>query len=66
MEKPLIAITMGDPAGVGPEIIVGAWSQLNQWCRAIVVGAPEILRRAANLLESSIEVVEIRSFFLWG
>ncbi len=39
---------MGDPAGVGPEIIVGAWPdpRVHDWCRPLVVGQPEFLRRA--------------------
>ena len=34
-KKPLIAVTQGDPAGVGPEIIVGAWAEtvVHDWCR---------------------------------
>jgi 4-hydroxythreonine-4-phosphate dehydrogenase len=58
MHKPLIAITMGDPAGVGPETIVGAWSDpaLHACCRPLAVGHPEILRRAARLLGSNAQV----------
>ena len=35
--RPLIAITLGDPAGVGPEIIVAAWTEpvVHQLCRPI-------------------------------
>jgi len=46
-----IAITMGDPAGIGPEIIAGAWEQLQTIpdCRCIVYGHPEVMRRAATL-----------------
>ena len=42
---------MGDPAGIGPEIIAGAWGQLQTIpdCRCVVYGHPEILRRAAAL-----------------
>jgi 4-phospho-D-threonate 3-dehydrogenase / 4-phospho-D-erythronate 3-dehydrogenase len=61
--KPLIAVTMGDPAGVGPEIIVGAWTEtiVYDWCRPLVVGHPEILRRAVDLWQTGIQVVEIES-----
>jgi 4-phospho-D-threonate 3-dehydrogenase / 4-phospho-D-erythronate 3-dehydrogenase len=60
-KKPLIAITMGDPAGVGPEIIVGAWPEtvVHEWCRPVVVGHPEILRRAVRLWDTGMSVVEI-------
>lgn len=49
---PLIAITMGDPAGIGPEIIVSAWSNplLFQSCRPFVIGQAPTLNRAANLM----------------
>jgi 4-hydroxythreonine-4-phosphate dehydrogenase len=59
--KPLIALTLGDPAGVGPEIIAGAWTEtvLHEWCRPVVIGHPEILRRAVALWQTGLEVVEI-------
>ena len=61
--KPLIAVTMGDPAGIGPEIIVGAWTEtvVHEWCRPLVVGHPEIIRRAVDLWQTGVEVVEIDS-----
>lgn len=56
---PKIAITMGDPAGIGPEIIVSAHrrAELFSWCRPVVYGDPAILRRAAAVLGSSLDVV---------
>jgi 4-hydroxythreonine-4-phosphate dehydrogenase len=59
--KPRIAITMGDPAGIGPEVIVAAWSDplLHTRVRPLVIGHPEILRRAARLLKRDLEVVEV-------
>jgi 4-hydroxythreonine-4-phosphate dehydrogenase len=61
--KPLLAITMGDPAGVGPEVIVAAWqdARLHAHVRPFVVGHPEILRRAAQLLHRNVNVVEVAS-----
>lgn len=63
MTKPLLAITMGDPAGVGPETIVGAWrnAALHDSCNAVVVGHPVVIRRAASLWDSSADVVEVGS-----
>ena len=51
-KKPMLAVTMGDPAGIGPEVIVGAWtdSRMHEQVRPFVVGHPEILRRAARLV----------------
>ena len=53
-----IAITMGDPAGVGPEIIAGAWKQLQTIpdCRIVVYGHPEVMRRAATLRNINTEI----------
>lgn len=61
--KPLIAVTLGDPAGIGPEIIVGAWNRpgVHESCRPIVIGHPEWLRRAAALRGIAARVVEIDS-----
>jgi 4-hydroxythreonine-4-phosphate dehydrogenase len=52
---------MGDPSGVGPETIVGAWGDpaLHAAARPLVVGHPEIMRRAADLLSSDVRIEEI-------
>lgn len=54
---------MGDPAGVGPEVIARAWSDVgvHRNCRPFVVGHPEILRQAVELIGGNIEVIEIAS-----
>jgi len=61
--KPLIAITLGDPAGIGPEIIVGAWTEtvVHEWCRPLVVGHPGVVRRAIELWQTDLHVQEIGS-----
>jgi 4-hydroxythreonine-4-phosphate dehydrogenase len=61
--KPLIAVTMGDPAGIGPEIIAGAWTEsvVHEWCRPLVVGHGGVMRRAAELWQTGLRVVEIDS-----
>ncbi len=52
---------MGDPAGVGPETIVGAWCDpaVHEFCRPLVVGHPRVMQRAVDLLGQRIEVVEV-------
>jgi 4-hydroxythreonine-4-phosphate dehydrogenase len=54
MKLPLIGLTMGDVAGVGPEVIVRAWSdeRLHKLARPLVIGDPDILTRAINLIGS--------------
>ena len=46
-DRPLLAITMGDPAGIGPEVIAKALShrELYDLCRPLVVGDTAILER---------------------
>ena len=60
-KKPRIAITLGDPAGIGPETVVGAWvdPSVHQFCQPLVVGHPEIVRRAVQLLKLPLRVEEI-------
>ena len=59
--KPLIAITLGDAAGIGPEVIVRAWDDklLHEFSRSVVLGHPEVLRQAVQLVGSSCQVLEI-------
>lgn len=54
---------MGDAAGVGPEVIAGVWNnpQIHRICRPLVLGQPEIMRRACKLRKLDAEVVEIDS-----
>ena len=51
MERPIIGITMGDPASIGPEITVKALSrpELYGRCRPIVVGDACMLERAKGV-----------------
>jgi 4-hydroxythreonine-4-phosphate dehydrogenase len=58
MDAPLIAVTMGDPAGIGPEIVAKTFADpgFREESRAIVVGDPAILKRAIRLLELSLLV----------
>jgi 4-hydroxythreonine-4-phosphate dehydrogenase len=59
MNAPLIAVTMGDPAGIGPEIVARAFAEEGRDRRAIVVGDPAILERAIRLLDVPLVVNEI-------
>ncbi len=49
--KPRIAITLGDPAGIGPEIVarVVAMPRMRRMARFVVVGNREILDAAAEI-----------------
>jgi 4-phospho-D-threonate 3-dehydrogenase / 4-phospho-D-erythronate 3-dehydrogenase len=55
MSLPIIGITMGDPAGVGPEVIVKALD--HRWpyevWRPLVIGDAKRLKVAAGILKYS-------------
>jgi 4-hydroxythreonine-4-phosphate dehydrogenase len=56
---PLIAVTMGDGAGVGPEVVVGALVEPRDDCRPVVVGDAARLRAAAEVLGLTPEIVTV-------
>ncbi len=63
MNRPTIAITMGDPAGIGPEIIMKALGQsvVHEMCRPFVVGDASRLRQAASILAMDLPVIALQS-----
>jgi 4-hydroxythreonine-4-phosphate dehydrogenase len=56
MKRPILLITQGDVAGVGPEIIAKAWPKLFETARPIVVGDPHIMRAAIRGTHSPVEI----------
>ena len=48
LNRPLLALTMGDPAGIGPEVVVRALrhAAVSEHCRPLIVGDRRILARA--------------------
>ncbi len=54
--RPRIALTMGDAAGVGPEVIVRAWSNPDLFAlsRPLVIGDPGTIAKAVAALGSSL------------
>ena len=58
MTLPIIGITMGDPAGVGPEVIVGAYNAglSNLECHPIVIGNADRLRDAARIMGHDVQI----------
>ena len=61
IKKPRLALTIGDPAGIGPEVIAGVWAdpRLHEWCLPLVVGHPEIMRRACALVAPGVKVCDV-------
>lgn len=63
MIPPVIAITMGDPAGIGPEITLKALRDFvrRTRCLPLLVGDPAVFRRAARLVEGALPVRSIHT-----
>src|SRR5512140_1623431 len=58
MTRPIIAITMGDAAGVGAEVIMKALAHAepHAWCRSLVVGDANRLVQAGRIVGSKLRV----------
>jgi len=61
--KPVIGITMGDAAGVGPEIIVKALLDKNVYeqSKPLVIGDAKILERARKIVGADVEIHPIQN-----
>ena len=61
MPKPRIAITMGDPAGIGPEICLDLLNdpEISDLCSPIVFGDSSVLRSCAEKTNKSSDYIEI-------
>ena len=59
---PLIGITMGDPVGIGPEVVIKALSCADVYrrCRPVVLGDTAVLEKEKKALNSplAIHVIE--------
>jgi 4-hydroxythreonine-4-phosphate dehydrogenase len=56
MEKTTVGITMGDPAGIGPEIVIKALSnrEIYTFCKPVVIGDSRLLRRKIRDLKGDV------------
>ncbi|MDR1658576.1 MAG: 4-hydroxythreonine-4-phosphate dehydrogenase PdxA [Deltaproteobacteria bacterium] len=61
--KPIIGITIGDPAGIGPEITVKALSndRIYDICVPVVIGDYEALDKVQKILKKEIDINQINS-----
>lgn len=61
MKKPVIGIPMGDPAGIGPEIILKALSdkKIYEYCSPIVIGEVSILEKTEKFVCSGLSINKI-------
>ena len=60
--RPLIAVTMGDAAGIGPEIVAKALAEpgLRDTCRPVVIGAAWAIDEAATLVGADLRARPIQ------
>lgn len=60
-KRPLIAITIGDPAGIGPEITVKSLTkkEIYNVCRPLIVGNHEVLRQAMKVAGTNLSIHEV-------
>lgn len=63
MERKRIAITMGDPAGIGPEVVVKALAnkEIYEKCIPIVIGDYEALQDAIRFSNLNLALLEINA-----
>ncbi len=59
--KPIVGITMGDPAGIGPEVVLKALArpEIYRMARPIVIGDLSIMKRDSRLLGLDVGVEPI-------
>nr|WP_314630575.1 4-hydroxythreonine-4-phosphate dehydrogenase PdxA [uncultured Mogibacterium sp.] len=63
MEKPIIAVTMGDPAGIGPEIVVKSIADKATFdiARCIVVGDKKVMVKAIEIVGADLKINTVDS-----
>ena len=55
--NPLLAVTMGDPVGIGPEIVARTFAAAEDvGARGLIVGDPLVVRRAVEVCDLQLEV----------
>jgi 4-hydroxythreonine-4-phosphate dehydrogenase len=61
-EKPILAVTMGDPAGTGPELITKAFllPEVRAVCRPVVIGDAAVMRLAVGFTKTGAIIRSVR------
>jgi len=62
--KPKIGVTMGDAAGIGPEIIVKALSlrEIYDICRPLVIGDAKVIKEGMKVAHVQLEINPIKEY----
>ncbi|MBM4124737.1 MAG: 4-hydroxythreonine-4-phosphate dehydrogenase PdxA [Nitrospira sp.] len=66
--KPILALTMGDPAGIGPEVIakVMAGPEIHRLCRPLIIGSQAVMERTVRTLRLPLQAVRVEGHELRG
>jgi 4-hydroxythreonine-4-phosphate dehydrogenase len=57
-DKPPLAMTMGDPAGIGPELALAAWRDRTPGAPFVVFAPPSVLAAAARRAGLAVPIIE--------
>ena len=59
--RPLLGITMGDPAGIGPEVIAKALvgATVRRLCRPLVIGSFPVMQQTVKSLKLKMNVIRV-------
>lgn len=57
----MVALTLGDVAGIGPEVVARTVCDphVRAWCRPLAVGSAAVLQRALSLIGEPVQVVAV-------
>ena len=60
-DKPLLAVTIGDPSGIGPEVVVKALQDRSMYAmmRPVLVGTVGVVQKALDAIQSSDTVIGV-------
>ena len=65
--KPILGITMGDPAGIGPEVIAKVWAmpEVHRLCRPLVIGSRPVMEETVRWLRLPLKVIPVAEHEIW-
>jgi 4-phospho-D-threonate 3-dehydrogenase / 4-phospho-D-erythronate 3-dehydrogenase len=59
MSEPTVGITMGDPAGIGPEIVVKGYRALREVANPLVIGDADVVKAACGICGSDLGIERV-------
>ncbi len=62
-KRPIVALTMGDVAGIGPEVIVKALAhkEVYEFCRPLVIGDLKVLKEVNKIVKTELQLHAVSS-----